>query len=354
MGNKLHTASVWRDEDQMPAINETARRCLNLFFVLNSAARPLSTEQIIDDSDLGYGTGNRASDKKTFQRDRKRLAEQGIIIRGVKTDGSSENEESGWEIDRKASEFGASGTTREDLEQLLTVTDRYLHDHAPFPGRDAVARIDAKIRGELSRRGIGVDAASISPMEVPETYRYSTINEQLWSCYCNRKTAVFDYQNAQGCVSERIVAIYGIFNLDGKAYFVGREHASGSVKTFRSDRVAAVRKPGAAYAIPGDFRIGDYLFLPFDFAPNQPVAATFSFSKEAPEQEIRTLTHGRGTLDQQEDGTWRWSVDVNDLDAAASLTCSYARLGMKPIAPDSLVATWEERIRRAVEANAQY
>ena len=41
-----------------PGFDKTAQRILNLFFVLNSSPEPLTTEQIVLDSVLGYGSGN--------------------------------------------------------------------------------------------------------------------------------------------------------------------------------------------------------------------------------------------------------------------------------------------------------
>ena len=66
-----------------PGFDKTAQRILNLFFVLNSSPEPLTTEQIVLDSDLGYGSGNVDSDKRKFRRDRDKLLERGIVIKEV-------------------------------------------------------------------------------------------------------------------------------------------------------------------------------------------------------------------------------------------------------------------------------
>ena len=54
------------------ALDTTAQRLLNLAFVLNVAPRPLRTDEIVADADLGYGSGNRESDLRKFRRDRDR------------------------------------------------------------------------------------------------------------------------------------------------------------------------------------------------------------------------------------------------------------------------------------------
>lgn len=75
------TTETIKKENSEPSFDKTAQRILNLFFVLNSSPEPLTTEQIVLDSDLGYGSGNIDSDKRKFRRDRDKLLERGILIR---------------------------------------------------------------------------------------------------------------------------------------------------------------------------------------------------------------------------------------------------------------------------------
>ena len=49
------TATIKKGSSE-PGFDKTAQRILNLFFVLNSSPEPLTTEQIVLDSDLGYGS----------------------------------------------------------------------------------------------------------------------------------------------------------------------------------------------------------------------------------------------------------------------------------------------------------
>ena len=76
-----------------PSFDKTAQRILNLFFVLNSSPEPLTTEQIVLDSDLGYGSGNIDSDKRKFRRDRDKLLERGILIKEVRPAATQHNDE---------------------------------------------------------------------------------------------------------------------------------------------------------------------------------------------------------------------------------------------------------------------
>ena len=89
------------DEAQAIAGDTSAQRLLNLFFIFNASTRALSTEEIVSDSDLGYGSPQRDSDLRKFRRDRAKLAEQGIQIVEAKPLGAAESEESYWKLDRE-------------------------------------------------------------------------------------------------------------------------------------------------------------------------------------------------------------------------------------------------------------
>ena len=128
-----------------PGFDKTAQRILNLFFVLNSSPEPLTTEQIVLDSDLGYGSGNIDSDKRKFRRDRDKLLERGIVIREVRAAGAQETEESAWTIDREHT-FAAGGLiTADDADILLDAIDQTL-----AAGSSAFAAPLADIRSKIA------------------------------------------------------------------------------------------------------------------------------------------------------------------------------------------------------------
>ena len=117
------TATIKKGNSE-PGFDKTAQRILNLFFVLNSSPEPLTTEQIVLDSDLGYGSGNIDSDKRKFRRDRDKLLERGILIKEVRPSGAQETEESSWTIDREHT-FAAGGLiTADDADILLNAIDQ--------------------------------------------------------------------------------------------------------------------------------------------------------------------------------------------------------------------------------------
>ncbi len=117
------TATIKKGNSE-PSFDKTTQRILNLFFVLNSSPKPLTTEQIVLDSDLGYGSGNIDSDKRKFRRDRDKLLERGILIKEVRPAGAQETEESSWTIDREHT-FAAGGLiTADDADILLNAIDQ--------------------------------------------------------------------------------------------------------------------------------------------------------------------------------------------------------------------------------------
>ena len=166
-----------------------------------------------------------------------------------------------------------------------------------------------------------------------------------------RRELTFSYTNAQGGRSRRVVAIYGIFSHEGSTYIVGLDDKSGSLRTFRVDRMDRALRPGNPYTIPADFDIRDFLFLSFDFGAQDAATASFTFPAEQTEGVIAAITHDRGALSRDEDGTWMWTVDVRSLDGAASFALEHAHDGMRPAAPQELIDRWCSAIDKVVNAH---
>lgn len=323
-----------------------ARRIVNLLFTLNASRAPLATDQILSDADLGYGSRNRDSDLKKFRRDREKLAELGIFIREIQPRGASQTEESSWTIDHAAT-YATLGLIRaDDAETVLAAIEGRLR-RSDIPYRPALERIRVKIReaaGQMPEpMGDGLPTAP-TPSRDP-------MLEAIWNAHALRRRLAFTYRNSAGEETKRTVAIYGIFSLDGQCYFVGEDDRSGDVRTFRADRVERVWRPSGSYRIPRDFDVERYLFLPFDFAPDEGDEALFRFPAGIGEGELTALTHGHGALERREDG-WLWRVTVRDMDAAASFALAHAHMGMRPVSPDALLACWKTRIEKAVSAHA--
>ena len=186
--------------------------------------------------------------------------------------------------------------------------------------------------------------------EVP--IRRSPTVDAVWSAFAERCALRFLYQNGRGEQKERTVCVYGMFEREGVAYFCGLDNVTDGIRTFRCDRIVRAWRPSKAYAIPADFNLNDYLFFEFDFADRPPVAATFSFAPQTQIDMINGLTRGRGELAHTDAG-WTWTVDVRDLEAAASFCMAHAVDGMRPVAPKSLKQAWNRLIERTVHEHAR-
>lgn len=337
------------DEAQAIAEDTSAQRLLNLFFIFNTSTRPLTTDEIVTDTDLGYGSSRRESDVRKFRRDRAKLADQGIQIVEIKPSGASETEESSWRLDREHT-FAAGGViTADDAQTLAQAIDEYL-DGQPTPLARPLRSVRDKALDLVSK---GTCQEHVRTEATTDAR--SPLLDAIWYAFSARKKLTFAYTNARGGTSKRTVAIYGLFAHDGATYLTGLDDASGEVRTFRADRIERAWRPKGTYRIPADFDVREHVFLPFDFG-DEHGSATFAFPAHATLASARAITRGRGTLasmrdDSKRDGSLTWTVDVHDTASAASFALEHAREGLRPTAPEALVDAWKNAIRRAVEAH---
>jgi len=327
--------------------DQAARRILNLLFLLNVSRAPLTTEQILAAEELGYGSANRESALRKFRRDREKLAEQGVIVREIHPAGSPQTEASLWSIDREATHADLGLIRQEDAETLLDIVDAHLR-RSDIPYRGVLERIRVKALEALRADPSLIPADSPASSEEEEC---DPVLETIWASFALRRRLPFTYRDAAGRESERSVAIYGIFTLEGRCYFVGEEGHKG-VRTFRADRVMRAGRPRGSYVVPADFDIDDHLFLPFDFAPGEGTEVVFSIDGAADEQEIKAVTRGRGVI-EGEHGRLRWRITARDLGAACAWALAHrTSITMLPHDPPELIDAWNDLVRKAVETHA--
>ncbi|OUP10438.1 WYL domain-containing protein [Collinsella sp. An2] len=326
---------------------DAAQRLLNLVFTLSCATMPLTTEQIVSDTDLGYGSDNRASDLRKFRRDREELARQGILITEVRPEGTPETDPGRWAIDRERT-FAAGGiVTADDADLLVHAIDDYLS----VPG-NPLARPLSSVRRKLVAAGMTTDTLSADGGEGPTDGKASSLSPMLdavWTSYALRLALPIAYRDARGNLIKRTVSIYGLFSLDGRTYFTGLDDHTNTVRTFRIDRVERAWRPKGSYVIPPDFNIRDHLFLPFDFSRNEAMAARFTLPDSTPREEALAIGGGRGSLKHDDEhACWTWDVEVRDLRAAAAFALAHARSGLRPVQPKALVDCWCELVKEAI------
>ena len=327
--------------------DEKALRILTLLFALNASKTPLTTEQILSDSDLGYGSDNRESDRRKFQRDREILADHGIMVREVRASGASETEESSWKIDRLRTHAERGSLSPDDAELALAAIDEIFELHADNPERWPLQRAYLKLK-ELM--GIEVKA---SPEHAGGGY--SPVLQTVWDAFMSHRPVRFTYRGAGGTERDREVELYGTFARGNHSYLVGFDREADAMRTFRTDRIVRARHTPASagtYDVPAAFDIEDYQFLPFDFSNVGPVDAAFTFPATVDEHELELLTRGRGALTRGTD-VWTWEISVRDLDAAAAFCLGHTSLGMRPTAPAELIEAWRTNIGKAVAEHGE-
>ena len=351
------------EEEELPRVDETSRRIAGLLLLLGTSRSPVRTRDIVDDGDLGYGSGNRDSDMRKFRRDRETLARHGFHVREVAPAGGAENEESRWELDRARTQVDLPSLPLDDVLTLIHVIDASLS--SPRAGdplasplshvREKLAEAAFAASGRDGELGLGAPATRIAG-EAPETAAAAA----LWSAFAARKAVPFSYRDAAGKTGERLVEAYGFFSLGGSSYLVGRDVAAEGtpVRTFNIARAANVRAPKGRYRIPDAFDISAYMRYPFDFSEKGGGAAgldeaekgSFLIPSYFAHGEVERITLGRGDMERQPgpDGDVVWSVPVRNTELAATFAL---REGIVPIDPPRLVEAWRNMVEKAVIAH---
>lgn len=330
-------------------------RLMNLVLLFSSARKPLATSTVIADSDLGYGSGNPASDQRKFRRDRAELAALGFHVREVAGAGGAQNTESSWELDRAATYAELPALPADDLLTLIHGIEMHLR-RPLLPYRDELARALEKLRA-VCACSLGTEAASDDDKDTPSHQQLRAERPArialsiLWTGWRERRAVPLRYRRADGTASKRLVALYGMFSENGFLYLVGADFAQegAPVRTFRADRVLAAGKPTQPYEIPADFSVDAYRFFSFALGAGEKHPVTFSFPATLPAAERVRITHGAGTLEPRGEVVL-WTVEARNYDAACSYAFEHAGRGMRPVAPTELVSCWNDRIAKAVGA----
>ena len=333
------TSNAEADADEAPAVrtDDTAHRLMSLFFMFHVATRPLSTEEVVAEADAGYGSGNADSDGRKFRRDRETLAQHGIFIEEIHPDGTHEAETAQWQLNRERTYAARGGISADDASVALAAIDQTFSLSAANPARWPLLRAYLKLAEAAGVTGL--------PTSVHHT-AYNPTMQTIWSAFTARRPVKMTYVNAHGERRERIFETYGTLLRGTHSYLVGRDRPSGEIRTFRCDRIErAKRLPEreGTYEIPTDFAVRTYQFLPFDFANNPPIPATFTIPAAVDVHELELLTQGRGKLDRASDMA-TWHIEVRDVHAAAVFALEHASLGMRPVAPSELVQSWRDLI----------
>lgn len=304
---------TWDDNYKEPTQDEqSARRILALAVAFINSRRPLNMVEIHREF---YQDMTDATFRKTFLRDRERLAAAGLSLRN----GQKVDDVLTWDVDEESSFARENILTQEDAVTLDCLLLPLASDPS-FPyARDlrlALTKID--------RSFDGTSQAAIPP----EARRRNNNISRMEDCMTAGHAAKVTYQKPDGTVVTRLLAPYGFFFLHGNTYMVAARAGSDVVEgepphTYNLDRVLSARDmPRLRFVRPADFDIRDFINLPFQMGPAH-YQATFELA----------------------DGTCV-TEDVNDEDAAV---CWAIAKGAIPRDPESLVASWKLCLARFAE-----
>jgi predicted DNA-binding transcriptional regulator YafY len=117
------------------------------------------------------------------------------------------------------------------------------------------------------------------------------------------------YHNAKHETSERDIAPYGLYLLNGQWYLVAHDMAHNALKVFALTRIQGLELQDASFELPDDFDIARWVELPFRLSgkAERDAVARLRISARSPEKP-ETITFGKGSLEPQEDGSWIWGI----------------------------------------------
>ena len=316
---------VWDDDFQEPTEDDkAARRILSVAIAFINATRPLSTTEVKRDL---YCDLSDDAFRKAFVRDRERLAAAGLVLRK----GPRVDNEVTWETDEESSFARESLITRQDaltLDLLLLP----LATDPSFPyARDlrmALSKIDRSFDGSST---VSIPAAARQ-----RDTRLTNVEE----CLAKRQVIRMTYQRADGTITDRDVAPYGLFSLNSNNYLVAARIEDGKLtdphtyNLSRVHRIEVVKRK--TFEVPDDFDVRDFIRLPFQIGPTT-VTAEFVIPSDVL-REVRPRVAGHGVWTRHGDDA-RFVADCSDISVAASWAVAE---GAIPVSPRALVEAWRE------------
>lgn len=327
-----------------------AQRLLAIALEFENATQPLTSSYIQKNFYGDCPTAEAA--RKAFSRDRKKLVLCGVNI----IQGAVRGDEKTWLIDADSSYASVGSLSAEDA-LILDLACAPLADDPNFPYandlRVALSKIDRSFE-------------SGTPVRISESSRNrSSRLAILESAAADRVGVEVQYRKPNGKDDERLLGILGFFSLRGNTYIVAIRldantagsntpaHTPAHVYNVSRILAAKVRKT-THYNVPEDFDIRDFVRLPFQLGPTL-YTARFAIPKNR-ESDLVSASYGRGSFESadsnrtaklQSSALRIWKVSVSSEEDAAAWAVS---LGIKPIAPQSLVQSWHHLLAKASES----
>ena len=344
----------YHTNDAVPQLNydETmAERLASLALLFMNTRHPVTSEYILQTLYYDHDNydGNHEPNlkdietaKKTFSRDRKRLATCGIHIHSVTlSDGTN-----AYQVDEQSS-FAESGVlSTRDAFVLDMVCQPLLNDPSfPYAAdlRLALAKIDRSFQ-------------SSSALTAQRTFEKQAQQNHLTkaasivrSSYMALHACHIVYSDAHGVASERDIAPFGIFGLRNSIYVVAasvenKQINAEKMRTFNLARILKARELSSiSFQIPVDFDLQEFVRLPFQIGPVRYDGAFLVPDRF--ESDLRQIVGSSGVFSPSEKGLVLKTAISSEKDAARwSIAWN-----LIPLEPSSLVATWRKIVRAACD-----
>ena len=291
-------------------------RLVNLTVALLEARMPMTLAEIKRRTGY-YSSGDAASARRMFERDKDELRRLGVP---VETRPVPHSDEYGYLIARGRYELPDVDLTGEEVAALAVAVRLTGADGTPL----ALAKLAARAPDPVELEAAPTTRLELSPEPVDE----------VAEAIVERQPLAFDYRAADGTQGRRTVDPYGVVQRRSAWYLVGRDHDRDALRAFRLDRMRSspepVGEPGG-YEPPGDLDIAGAVQGPGDDVVEAEVAvvprATWSLA----------LRGGSDTGRRTDDGRAVWRLpDVAPLRDRSFLLGLGA--DVEVLAPESLRA----------------
>ncbi|MBA3392848.1 MAG: WYL domain-containing protein [Deltaproteobacteria bacterium] len=148
-------------------------------------------------------------------------------------------------------------TAAEGCSLLLGI--RALRESGIAPFDDAMESAEKKLLSALGRDANEAQSLATSTVVASAEPAVTTHLRTLVTAARRRERAEIDYTAiSRGNAERRPIDPYGIVHHAGEWYVVGHCHKRGDIRTFRIDRIAALRTTGEKFEIPESFDLETY------------------------------------------------------------------------------------------------
>lgn len=321
---------------------DPSERLVNLALFLASRREYVSAEGCRA-AGLGYPDDqDDAAFLRMFERDKDALRAAGLVIDVRKVD-----EVEAYRLDVDAT-FQRPVSLSPSERAALRAAVAALAEDAGFPFGKDLARALAKLGAAGEGGPVAVADLSESGGEQGRAARL------LAEAVQTRKRASFGYTNAAGERKRHVVEPYGVFFREGRWYLAGRDVERDDVRTYAVARmqdlaVNPTRPRSPDFDRPSDFDVGEHERLPFQFG-EEFLVATVRFDADAAWRAPR-LVRGKGTLEEQPDGSLVWHVEARDMRRLAEWLVDEGP-GLVPLGPPELIEAMRVALAKVVADHA--